>query len=105
MNTLKDKSICFKIKGYVGNLIVLKKSKTKNKKAPPPKQKEFMLPRVSKTSHCATKRVNSIHIPHQFYNTKYILCKIKKNTLKVSFCGSLIQEQFDKFTVRIYSKI
>jgi len=57
----------------------------KTKKTPPPKQKKFMLSRVSRTLQCAAKRVKGIHIPHQFYNTKYIPCESKKIPLKLAF--------------------
>jgi hypothetical protein len=82
-NTPKNKSICFKIQGYFGNLIVLKKGKTK--KAPLPKQIKILLPMIFWTLHCAIKRRKGIHTPHQFYNTKYISWKNPKILLYLAF--------------------
>lgn len=49
------------------------------------KQIEILLSMVSRTLHCAIKRVKNIHTPYQFYNTNFIPCKNPKILIKPAF--------------------
>jgi len=80
---VKSKAFVFKIQGYFGNIVVLKKENTE--KTPLPKHTESLLPMVFRILHYAIKRDKGTHAPHQFYNTKYIPCKSLKTPLKPAF--------------------
>jgi hypothetical protein len=84
---LKTKAFILKSKVILAISLFSRKGKTE--KDPLPKQTEILLLTLSRTSHCAIKRVKVIHTPHQFENTKYISCKSLKIPPNTIFCVSL----------------
>ena len=82
--------ICLKTKAFILKsivfLVISSCSRIKiYEKAHLLKQTEILLPMVSRTLHCAIKRVKHIHTPYQFYNTNFIPCKNPKILIKPAF--------------------
>jgi hypothetical protein len=84
------KTKAFILKSKVILAISLFSRKEKIEKAPLPKQTKIMLLMLSRTLHCAIKRIKVIHTSHQFENTKYIPYKSLKIPLTPSLCFSLL---------------